>query len=290
MIAPSQRYANHMHILRKLFLGATLPILVLLAWHFESLRQGSIFPSISQVWNIAAHPMHKPESIFAPCLAFSSLTSLLRMGLGYALAIISAVPLGLLMGRSRIVREACGPIIHMVRVVCPIAWIPVAIMLLGATSLAESFWGANLAWKHPVLCEIQPAMVLIVAWGAFFPVLLSSVSSAMAVRRSLLESAWLMGATPWQRFRLVVLPHSLPGIVSGMRIGLGISWMVIVAAELYPGTRSGLGYTIWESMEDSLQYQYAFAAILYIMAIGLVMNGILWLLERKVGHWQAMQK
>lgn len=276
--------------LRGIVLGALPPLALLAAWHLLASRPGEIvFPPLRSVWEVLAHPLRSPEVIDAPSLAFSSWVTMVRVALGYAVAVLIGVPIGLWMGRSRLVHEASSPLITMLRVVCPIAWLPVAIVLLGASSLAEYAWGPAEAWRHATWNEVQPAMVLIIASGAFFPVLLASASGARSVRNALLETAWLMGASRVQRFRLITLPHALPSVVSGMRIGLGISWMVIVAAELYPGTRSGLGYTIWIS-HDTVQYQYTFASIITIMLIGLIIDGGLWLAERRVSHWQAVQR
>jgi len=279
-----------MGIARKLSLGLILPALVLLAWHGLSLRESEVvIPRISAVWRVLCHPLAPPVSIPAPSLAFSAAITLLRVLAGFSSAALLGVPLGLLMGRLRTVHEAVSPLATMLRVVCPIAWLPVAIVLIGDLSLSEVLYGETDAWKHEVLDHIQVSMVAIIALGALFPVLLATERGAAAVRITLLESAALMGAGAWQRFWCVVLPHAMPAVVNGMRIGLGLAWMVIVAAELYPGTRSGLGYMIWVS-HDAAQYDYAFAAILGIMAIGLVLNGILYALERRVSHWQAVQR
>lgn len=276
--------------LRSILLGIVPPVALLIAWHLLASRPGEIvFPPIGTVCEVLVHPFRRPAVIDAPSLAFSTWVTAVRVALGYALAVLVGVPLGLIMGRSRLVHEAASPLITMLRVVCPIAWLPVAIVLLGASSLAEYVWGPAEAWQHETWNEVQPAMVFIIASGALFPILLASASGARSVRNALLETVTLLGASRLQRFGLVTLPYALPSIISGMRIGLGISWMVIVAAELYPGTRSGLGYTIWIS-HDTVQYQYTFAAIILIMVIGLAIDGALWIVERRVSHWQAVQR
>ncbi len=276
--------------MRRILLGLIAPALVVMVWHALASRAGEIvFPPLGAVWDVVAHPAAEPNVIDAPSLGFSALTSVLRVLIGFALAAVLAVPLGVVMGRVRAVHELLAPGFTMLRVVCPIAWLPVAIVLIGDVSVSRVVWGEADAWKHEVLHHVQLAMIAIIALGAFFPVLLAAAGGARAVRTALLESAGLMGASAWQTFWHVTLPHALPSIVNGMRVGLGIAWMVIVAAELYPGTLSGLGYTIWVSHEAA-QYEYAFAAILYIMGIGVVANGILYAVEIRVGHWQAEQR
>jgi NitT/TauT family transport system permease protein len=279
-------------VLRKILLGALVPGAVLLFWHQAATTRGEsgIVPTVGEVAEKVLHPGERPATIDAPPLWFSVQTTVLRVAIGYGLAVIVAVPAGLMMGRTGWLQEVFGPTASMMRVVCPIAWMPVAILILGITPMGEILFGPLEGWKYERLNSIRPAMLLIVGWGAFFPVLLASADAAGAVRRGLLESATLMGATRWQRFRHVVVPHALPGILSGMRIGLGVSWMVIIAAELYPGTRSGLGYTIEASYTDNLQYGWAFAALAYIMLVGVVLNGGLWLVEKRVGHWRREQR
>lgn len=275
--------------LQRAALGALPPLAAAAAWQYAASVPGTLVPAPAEVARIALSPLTRPENLDAPSLGFSAAASLLRVGLGYAAAAALALPLGLAMGRSRLAHALAAPLTTMLRVVCPLAWLPLAILTLGTSSFAEHAYGLREAWRHDLLNEIQPAMVLIIAWGAFFPILLATAAAARSTRTALLESAALLGAGRWARLRHVVLPSALPGAVNGMRIGLGIAWMVIVAAELYPGTRSGLGYTIWVS-HNTVQYEYTFAAMLYIMILGLLLNGALLALERRVGRWQAAQR
>lgn len=276
--------------LGRLALGAVVPLLLVAAWSWRASWPGEVvIPSPGAVWEVALHPGAEPATIDAPPLGFSALTSLARVGLGFALAVVLAIPLGLLMGRSARIRALLSPSVTMVRVICPLAWLPLMIVLLGNASLAELLYGPAESWRHELLSSIQPAMVIVLAWGAFFPILLATAGAAQATQRRWLEGARLLGATRWQRFRWILLPAALPQILNSLRVGLGITWMVIVAAELFPGTRSGLGYTIWVAHE-TVQYRYAFAAVLYIMGIGLLLNGVLQALERHIGHWQAGQR
>lgn len=274
---------------RHVALGALIPLALLVLWHWAAQNDSGMIPSVGSVLDIALHPARTPNTIDVPPLWFSIQASLGRVVFGFLCASIIGIPLGLYIGRCEYARAIIYPAAHMMWVVSPIAWIPVAILLLGITPLSDLMYGELDGWRHPLLYEIQPAMVLIVAWGAFFPILVASASGAASVKKSHLETVKLMGAGPWFRIRHVILPHSLPAIVNGMRVGLGMAWRVIIAAELYPGTRSGLGHTIEVSLTDNLQHDFAFAAVLYIMVIGLVLSGSLWFLEQRVGHWKTVQ-
>jgi NitT/TauT family transport system permease protein len=132
-------------------------------------------------------------------------------------------------------------------------------------------------------------MLLIIWYGAFFPIYLAAVHGVRSVRASHLETLSLLGAGRLQELRWLLLPHELPAIASGMRIALGVTWLVIIAAELFPGTRSGLGYLLCTACKTS-EYEYTFAAMILIGAIGLATNGALRRFERAVGHWQAAER
>ncbi len=274
-------------VLRRLI----LPGVVLLLWRLaaQASTTGVVFPSIPDVLHVVRAPFEKPPFLDAPSLYFSSVTSLLRVLLGFALATAYGVPIGLMMGRSRAAQEVFSPAVTAVRVICPLAWMPLAIVLFGVDSLATLLFGEAEGWRYVTLDEIQPAMIVVTGLAAFAPIVLASAHAARALRENLVEAAWLMGASPRRIFVDVVVPHCLPTVLNGMRIGLGFAWMVIVAAELLPGTRSGLGFTIWVS-HDAAVYEYTFAAMIYIGLIGLALNGILLLLEKRVGHWQAVQR
>jgi NitT/TauT family transport system permease protein len=99
----------------------------------------------------------------------------------------------------------------------------------------------------------------------------------------------LFGASDGQTMKKVVLPHALPSIVNGMRIALGVAWLVLIAAELFPGTRSGIGYMLCTACKTS-DYQYTFAAMIVIGVVGLAMDAGIHRLERRVSHWLAAER
>jgi NitT/TauT family transport system permease protein len=140
-----------------------------------------------------------------------------------------------------------------------------------------------------VLDQVQLAMLFILWYGAFFPIYLSTLHGVRGVRVSFLESLRLLGASRAQVLRWVVLPHALPAIANGMRIALGVTWLVVIAAEIFPGTRGGLGYMLCTACKTS-DYEYTFAALIVIGVVGLLTSGALRRLERGVSHWQAAER
>ena len=126
--------------LRRLLLGAVLPAAILLIWHVASC--GSVVvPSIASVVDVLAHPFREPPALDSPSLAFGAGVSLLRVACGFTLAAITAVPVGLLMGRRRTVRELLAPTMAAALAVSPIAWIPVTIIVFGLSSPATAIYG-----------------------------------------------------------------------------------------------------------------------------------------------------
>jgi len=131
--------------------------------------------------------------------------------------------------------------------------------------------------------------VAVIWLGAFFPIALNAAGGAKRVREAHIEAARVLGATRGQVLAKVILPGAAPSIVTGLRVGGGIAWRVIIAAEIFPGTRGGLGYMIATAHEQA-SYEYAFASIIVIGAIGLVLDGLLRLAEHRVGRWQPKER
>jgi len=273
----------------RIALGTLLPALLILAW-WLGIRSGSaVVPTFGDVWHVLTHPFDEPEELNSRSLAFSVLLTLIRLGLGYLLAVLTAVPLGILSGRNRVVEHVIHPLVELARPINPVVLLPVITVLLGVSSLATLLFGHVDAWQYDVMDQVQLAMVLILWYGAFFPIYLSTVHSVRQLRISHLETMHLLGAGRWHLFRWVILPYILPAIANGMRIALGISWLVIIAAEIFPGTRSGLGYMLCTACKTS-DYEYTFAAIIVIGIIGLLLNEMFRRFEQNVSHWRTLEK
>src|SRR5690349_9223380 len=146
--------------------------------------------------------------------------SLGRVFAGFAVASLVAIPLGLAMGASRAVERNVDPLVESFRPIAAIAILPLAILWLGTGT---------------------PAALMIVAYAAFFPIVVNTIAGAKRVNPTLLAAAATMGLSPWATLRTVVVPSALPSIFIGLRIGLGVAWTAIVAAELAVGAKAGGG-------------------------------------------------
>jgi NitT/TauT family transport system permease protein len=245
-----------------------LPILFLVAWEAAAVLIDNpfILPTIESVAAVLATP-------FAPILGTGSLVenaavSLGRVLIGFAVGAALAIPLGVAMGRWRLVHELVDPLVQMFRPIPPLAWVPLA-----------------LAWFRIGLAS----MVFIIALGAFFPVLLNTLDGVRSVKRTWVEAAMTLGATERQLLARVILPGALPTIWTGLRVGFGIAWMCVVAAEMMPGTNSGLGYLILYSYNFS-QVQVIIAGMIVIGLIGLGIDLALRRVESRRFSWRELER
>lgn len=191
--------------------------------------------------------------------------SLLRWLAGFGIASTAGIGYGLLAGWSKQFRGATLPILHVLQLIPGLAWIPVAILCFGIG---------------------EAATVAMIAVTAFTPIALNVLSGVLQLDETLLRAARMMGATGKTILLRVLLPGALPATISGLRIGLGNGWRVLVAAEMVVGTGTGLGYAIIEA-RWTLDYASAFSCIGIICLIGLLVEHLLFkpLEERTIARW-----
>lgn len=192
------------------------------------------------------------------------LHSLARVAWGFGAALLLAVPLGLAMGFSPRLRGALNPLVELVRPVPPLAWIPISILWFGIGLASAAF---------------------IIFLGAFFPILLNTINGVTSVSPTLVEAARTLGAGPRQILIKILLPGAVPSIVVGVRIGLGIGWMTLVAAE-FTGVRSGhgLGYMIMTA-RDLMRADQIMAGMAVIGLVGLLIDNGIRFLQRRLLPW-----
>jgi len=197
-------------------------------------------------------------------LGLNTLASLTRVIEGFLLALVIAVPLGALMGIARTLRGLGEPLIELIRPVPPIAFIPLAILWFGIGELSK---------------------IMIVAYGAFFPIFVNTMSGFREVDRVHIRAAQTLGANRLHLFRDVVLPSAMPQMVTGARLGMGMAFVVLVAAELIASSE-GLGYMINNARFD-FRTDQIFVGIIAIGVLGFVLNKALLKAERRLLHWKV---
>ena len=191
--------------------------------------------------------------------------SLYRVLYGFSLALMVAIPLGIIMGWSKVLRELVTPLVEILRPIPPLAWIPLAI-----------FWfGIGLK-----------SAVFIIFLGAFFPILLSTVSGVLSVDTLLIEAARTLGARRRDIYVKILIPGATPAIYTGARIGMGIAWMTLIAAE-FTGVKSGygLGYMIMVA-RDIQRPDHIVAGMIIIGVIGYTLDICLRGIEHTLLRWR----
>jgi ABC-type nitrate/sulfonate/bicarbonate transport system permease component len=231
------------------------------------------------IWELATAYLHmfKPVILPPPSTVFFTMInmigdgelfmhagySLMRVLLGFIVAAIIAIPLGIAMSWVREISYVVDPIMEVLRPIPPIAWIGLAILWFGL--------GLNSA-------------IFLVFIGAFFPILLNTVSGVRSVDKKLLEVAATFGASDLVVLRKVVLPAALPTIYTGMRVGMGIGWMCVVAAEMV-AVKYGLGNLILEA-SNFLQTDRVFVGMITIGILGLIINVLFQIAGDRLFAWQ----
>ncbi|MCE5213352.1 MAG: ABC transporter permease [Methanobacterium sp.] len=229
-----------------------LPLIILIIWAILTTYTGIIpsylIPSPSAVW-VAFENLLLNGSLIT-----DTLSTLTRVLLGFIIAALVAIPLGILLGWSKNANDLSKYIIGVLRPIPPIAWIPFAIL----------WFGVGLG-----------SAIFIIFLGSVFPILINTADGVKRTDKIYTESAYTLGASEFQTLKKVVVPAALPNIITGLKVGIGIGLMCTVAAEMI-GSSNGLGYLILTatSMLDSA------SAIVGMLAIGVIGLGFDYLFRR----------
>lgn len=191
-------------------------------------------------------------------IGWNLLISLRRVAIGYIMASVIAVPLGIMIGISKIASKAFNPYVQLLKPISPLAWLPLGLYIFR---------------------DSEKTGIFIILISSIWPTLVNTAFGVANVNTDYLDVSKTLGASRWRTIFKVIIPAALPNIVSGLRISMGISWLVIVAAEMLLGT--GLGYFIWNEW-NNLYIPNIIVAILIIGLVGLVLDQIFAYLENLV--------
>lgn len=189
------------------------------------------------------------------------LASLRRVLTGFLIALGIAIPLGFWLGTSTTLRRAVDPLVQILRPVSPLAWLPLGLALLR---------------------DAEHTAVFVIVLSALWPMLLNTIQAVRDIQPSYLNLAATLGANRWQRLRYIMAPAALPGIITGMRLSLSTSWLVIVAAEMLVGGR-GVGFFVW-NMWNRLDVNAIVVAIILIGLTGLILDHLVASLQKVVRY------
>lgn len=251
--------------LRNPAIALLFPVVVLVFWHLMTYgRKFSLIPPPSavaiQLYDLAVGGIY--DDVFSQSLITHLLASLSRVYGGFAMAVAVALPLGLMIGRIPFVRQLLDPTLQVMRPIPVTAWLPLAMIIFGLGPRSAVF---------------------LVALGAFYPILINTIFGVRSVDPRLFEAASMLGCQGPAQFFKVVLPASLPAIFTGLRLGLGFAWVVIVVGEM-TGVQTGLGAIIMEARQLS-RTEIVISGMIVIGVAGYISDWLVKIIGGRLLSW-----
>ncbi|MBS9390791.1 MAG: nitrate ABC transporter permease [Dolichospermum sp. WA123] len=237
---------------------------IILLWWIVALANHELMPTPPEAlianWDYILHPFYErgPGDLG---IGWLLLASLRRVILGFGLGALVAIPLGFLIGMSRPAMLAFNPIIQIFKPVSPLAWLPISLSLF------------NLA---------DPSAIFVIFITSLWPTIINTALGVSNVPKDYLDVAQVLGMNRWGQITKIILPASLPYIFTGLRISLGIAWLVIVAVEMLTGG-VGIGFFVWDEW-SRLNLSSVFLAVFVIGLTGLILDYGVGKLQELVTH------
>ena len=218
-------------------------------------------PTPLMTWNVFKEVMQNPmqNDPDTKGIGIKLLSSLKRVGTGFALGSLIAIPLGLLMGSNKIIMNIINPMVQILRPVSPLAWFPLGLAIFQDSPKASVFM--------IFICSLWPTLINAAFGVASIPQDHKNVGKAFGFSR-------------WKYITKIMLPYSLPHILTGLRLAIGVAWMVIVAGEMLSGG-IGLGYFVWEEGFNGGSVAKILVAIIIIGIVGLLLDKIFMSLQKR---------
>ncbi len=227
-------------------------------------RQGGRIPGPGVVWKAAVTIFSDPFYSKGPNdqgIGWNVLSSLKRVGIGFGLAAAVGIPLGFMIGRFKFLSDMAAPIIAMLKPVSPLAWLPIGLLL---------FKAAN------------PAAIYVIFVCSLWPMIVNTAVGVRQIPQDYLNVARVLNLSEWKVFTTILFPAVLPYMITGVRLSIGVAWLVIVAAEMLTGG-VGIGFWVWDEW-NNLKVEHIIIAIFTIGIVGLLLEQALVLLARRFSY------
>jgi NitT/TauT family transport system permease protein len=244
-------------------------LIVLLLWQYAVVQYGfgdGFIPAPTEVITATYEWIFGPEGRYSGTWAASFVDSAIRVLTGFTCALIIGVPLGIMIGRSKVLADLIDPLLQVLRPVPTASWIPFCLIFFGIGT------GAAIA---------------LVTIGSFFPILLNTTAGARNVSKLHIRSAQMLGLNRFQMIYRVVLPSALPSILVGARIAMGLSWMLVVISEMV-AVKTGVGYELWDAYYYN-RMDVVVAAMVIVGVAGFISDYILQRLAKRYLFWSTEQ-
>jgi NitT/TauT family transport system permease protein len=249
--------------------GLALPLVLLGLWQVAASRHlvsSTFLPppaDVARAWWTWAFGARSPLSWTSGTFFEYSWLSARRVLIGFAIGSAVGVPVGVLIGYVRLVSDVLDPTIQAMRPVPQTAWLPFAVLVFGIQ---------------------EKAAIFLIALGCFFPIVLNAAAGARQTPTLLVRAALMLGTSRLKILRRVVIPNALPSIFTGLRLGLGLAWVLVIVAEML-AVRGGLGFAIWSSY-TFIRMDLIFAAIIAFGVYGWFSDRLLVLVGAHLMRWQ----
>ena len=194
-------------------------------------------------------------------IGWNILASLKRVGIGFGMAAVVGIPIGFLIGRVAFLNGMLSPIISLLRPVSPLAWLPIGLLV---------FKAAN------------PAAIWVIFISAIWPLIINTAVGVSRVPQDYLNVAKVLDLSPWKVTCKILLPATLPYILTGIRLSIGVAWLVIVAAEMLTGG-VGIGFWVWDEW-NNLNVEHIIIAIFVVGIVGLLLEQLLVFVAKKFSY------
>jgi bicarbonate transport system permease protein len=235
----------------------------LLVWQIFSMTPGATLPGpiqvVQETWILIGWPFYDRGGIDKG-LFWQVFASLQRVAIGYTLAAIVGIGLGILVGTSKLMSKALDPIFQFLRVVAPLAWVPIALAALR---------------------QNEPAALFVIFITAIWPILINTSVGVRQIPSDYNNVAKVLQLSKKEYFFNILIPSALPYIFTGLRIALGLAWLAIIAAEIVMSGIVGIGFFIWNAYQNN-QVSEVILAVVYIGAVGLVLDKLMIWLESRI--------
>ena len=237
-------------------------LLALIAWHLLTTYRVPLFTQVPKPIEVM-----KDAISFIPTTAYwtNVLYSNQRVLTGFFIALIIGVPLGLMMGYKKIFNEWTFPVFEILRPIPPIAWLPLSVIMFPTPEMS---------------------VIYLIFIGAFFPIVLNTVLGVLTIEENYRRSALSLGASPRDIFRHIILPAATPSIFTGMLIGAGMTWDMVVAAEMVAGGY-GLGYMTWDAYVV-INYPRIIFGMISIGLCGFLLSSVVRFIGSKIMPWRRL--
>jgi nitrate/nitrite transport system permease protein len=233
-------------------------------WEIVSRQGGGRIPAPALVWKAAVTIFSDPFYSKGPNdqgIGWNVLSSLKRVGIGFGLAALVGIPLGFLIGRFKFLSGMAAPIIAMLKPVSPLAWLPIGLLV---------FKAAN------------PAAIYVIFVCSLWPMIVNTAVGVRQIPQDYLNVARVLGLSEWKVFTTILFPAVLPYMITGVRLSIGVAWLVIVAAEMLTGG-VGIGFWVWDEW-NNLKVEHIIIAIFTIGLVGLLLEQALVLLTKRFSY------